>query len=106
MGLDHIRYWAIITEFETRMMMGNRGWTSIGRALRLCQLVGLDSLDDHESPHKHAELRDWTDVEGARRMFWYIFTFDRYSAVITGRPLTIDEEDVSLAPQRCYCADI
>lgn len=78
-------------------MFWNRGWNSIGRAIRISQLLELHGLDDPEDTEhriqKYVGLNDWTDIEGARRMFWYLFSMDRCSAVITGRPMTINESD-------------
>lgn len=60
----------------------------------MCHLIGLHRLDDTETPPSNPSLRDWTDIEGGRRLFWHTFAMDRYSAVITGKPMIVHEDDV------------
>ena len=69
---------------------------SNGRAVRLCQMMGLDRLDNAQANAKKTlpPARDWTELEERRRTFWAAFCGDRWSSAGTGWAMNIVEEDV------------
>jgi Fungal specific transcription factor domain len=70
---------------------------SVGRAVRLAQMLGLHRLDGDDSTGKNilAPPNDWIELEERRRTFWATFYGDRWASSGTGWPMVIDENDVS-----------
>lgn len=73
---------------------------TIGRMVRLVQMLGLQRLD---CPGRCEPLRqllpppkDWIELEERRRTFWVAFHGDRWSSSGTGWAMIIQEKDVSL----------
>lgn len=103
----------LVAYYEFRRTSFARAWMSLGRAIRLCKMLGLHRMDfvGHartESTESHfvlplPEARGLIELEERRRTFWVLFTFDAYASVRTGSPMTIQEEEVSIYHLRQLC---
>lgn len=71
---------------------------SVGRMVRLAQMLGLHRLDGDEVSIKNMlpPARDWIELEERRRTFWAAFYGDRWASSGTGWPMVIVETDVSV----------
>ncbi|KAL2070962.1 hypothetical protein VTL71DRAFT_13988 [Oculimacula yallundae] len=89
--------WILIGTYEYKMLMAPKSWLSIGKAVRLCQMLGLHRLDGRGLGHRQAldAPGDVTEKEERRRTFWMAYAMDRYAAASTGWPLIVDERDVT-----------
>lgn len=96
-NIRHAQAWILIGTYEYKMLMYPKSWLSIGKAVRLCQMLGLHRLDGTGLGMRQALAApmDITEKEERRRTFWMAFGMDRYAAASTGWPLVIDERDVS-----------
>ena len=94
--IGHSQCWVLISTYEFRMMYFPRAWQSVGRAIRLAQMMGLHRLDGVGLAVKQALAapRDWTDCEERRRTFWMAYCADRYASIGTGWPMVIEDRDV------------
>lgn len=95
-NLRHAQTWILIGTYEYKMLMFPKSWLSIGKAVRLCQMLALHRLDGRGLGHRQAlqAPSDVTEKEERRRTFWMAFGMDRYAAASTGWPVIIDERDV------------
>lgn len=96
--VGHVQAWVIIANYEFKMMYFPRAWMSVGRAVRLAQMLGLNRLDGGGLEVKEClpKPKDWVDAEERRRTFWAAYCFDRWASIGTGWPMNIDERDVSV----------
>jgi len=96
--LAHCQTWVLVAMFEFQHMHFPRAWLSTGRAMRLCQMGGLDRLDNPGLGVKETmpPSKDWTEKEERRRAYWATYWCDRCASIGTGWPMTIDERDVSI----------
>jgi hypothetical protein len=69
---------------------------SLGRAIRLCQMLGLQRLDKDGLDIKQIlpPARDTIELEERRRTFWAAFYGDRWASSGSGWPMVIDEDSV------------
>ncbi|KAF3939473.1 hypothetical protein ABW19_dt0205144 [Dactylella cylindrospora] len=88
--------WCLLATYEYKLMYFPRAWLSTGRAIRICQMLGLNRLDGIGLDVKQciAPPKDWTELEERRRTFWMAFCTDRYASIGTGWPMQIDERDI------------
>ena len=105
-NLAYCQTWLLIVMYEYRMIMFARAWLSVGKAVSLGLMMGLNRLDGAGLDVKllFPPPRDWTEREERRRVFWMCFCADRYSSVGTGWPMLIDEKDVSHPLVIYYCS--
>ncbi|KAL8727425.1 MAG: hypothetical protein Q9181_005724 [Wetmoreana brouardii] len=92
----HCQTWILMATFEFQHMYFPRAWSSVGRAVRLAMMIGLNRLDGIGLDVKQVlpPPRDWTDREERRRTFWMAYCVDRYASMGTGWPLAVDERDI------------
>ncbi|KAF4974599.1 hypothetical protein FZEAL_8526 [Fusarium zealandicum] len=66
-------------------------WYTAGLALRL--MVGIDL-------HRHEALANTTllDAEMCKRLFWSLYAMDRSISISLGRPLSIQDADITIPP--------
>jgi hypothetical protein len=97
--LAHCQAWTLLSTYEFKQMYFPRAWLSVGRAVRLAQMMQLHRLDGIGLDVKQClpPPKDWTEREERRRTFWMAFCADRYASIGTGWPMSIDERDVSRA---------
>ncbi|KAI9674756.1 MAG: hypothetical protein M1817_001660 [Caeruleum heppii] len=95
--IAHSQCWTLIANYEFKLMYFPRAWVSVGRGIRLAQMLGLHRLDGSGLDVKQClpAPRDWTEKEERRRTFWMAFCEDRYASIGTGWPMTIEEKDIS-----------
>jgi hypothetical protein len=90
--------WALIANYEASKTLFSRAWMSVGRAVRLSQMLGLHRLDGenvHEKKNIMTPPKDWIELEERRRTFWGAFYGDRWASSGTGWPMVIADDDVS-----------
>ncbi|KAB8237033.1 Zn(II)2Cys6 transcription factor [Aspergillus alliaceus] len=90
--------WSLIGYYEIKHALFPRAWLSVGKAIRIAQMLQLHRLDGVGAKMKAAMLqppKDWTDIEERRRVFWLIFCLDRFLSMGTGWPMTLDESQIS-----------
>ena len=68
---------------------------STARAVRLAQIMGLDSLDAKSAAGTILPPpKDWAEVEERRRTFWMVFILDRAAASTTSWPKLLDWQQI------------
>ncbi|GAW16644.1 hypothetical protein ANO14919_060790 [Xylariales sp. No.14919] len=84
--------WILIAVYEFTHASFERAWSSLGRAIRLVQLLRYDCLDART-------MEDGADAfierEESRRTFWTAFCLDRFSCGLRKLPLTFGEQPTS-----------
>lgn len=77
----------------------SRAWTSNKSSVALAQMLGLHRLDTTNRTIRKSTLvfKDLTELEEARRTFWYVYQCDRWSSSAVGLPLAINERDVGVS---------
>lgn len=95
-SISFAQAWTLLATYEFKLMYFPRAWLSTGRAVRLCQMMGVHRLDGLGLDVKQclAPPKDWIEREERRRTFWMAFCVDRYASIGTGWPMVIDEKDV------------
>ncbi|KAL8815257.1 MAG: hypothetical protein Q9223_005594 [Gallowayella weberi] len=94
--VPHCQSWIMICTYEFQMMYFPRAWSSVGRAVRLAMMMGLNRIDGAGLDVKQVlhPPRDWTEAEERRRTFWMGYCIDRYASMGTGWPMAVDERDI------------
>jgi hypothetical protein len=92
--ISHCQAWILISHYEIRNLFSPRAWMSIGKAIRLVQLMQLHRLDDPRIKIKIQPPQDSSDVEERRRVFWLAYCLDKYASMATGWPMMLEERDV------------
>ncbi|KAJ1826122.1 hypothetical protein LPJ56_002342, partial [Coemansia sp. RSA 2599] len=68
--------------------------------------MGWHKLDLYKRPPP-ASWEDWVKLEVKRRVFWLVYQTDSYQSMLTGRPMSIDEDTVYVqAPCSDYEWDV
>lgn len=95
-SLAHCQTWLLIGHYEIKRVLFPRAWLSVGKAVRLAQMLQLFRLDDPMINLKRIvhPPRDWAELEECRHVFWMAFCLDRFASMGTGWPTILDEEDV------------
>jgi hypothetical protein len=65
----------------------NLSFSLLGATIKISQAAGL-----HREPSK----RDLEDIEERKRVWWTIYTWDRFASITYGRPLGINDKDCNL----------
>ena len=95
--LDQAEAWILIAFYEFMQDAFQRAWASAGRAIRLVQYMRLNVLDSHDgtgSAGNGQQENSPTNIaflEEKRRTFWMAFCLDRFSCILGGIPLTLNE---------------
>ncbi|KAM0145755.1 hypothetical protein ACHAQE_011099 [Botrytis cinerea] len=92
----HAQTWCLIAMLEAKNARFSQSWMSVGRAVRLVQMLGLYALDAERGDAKQVlpPAEDWIELEERRRTFWTAFYGDRWASVLTGWPTTINENEI------------
>ncbi|KAL8854561.1 MAG: hypothetical protein Q9221_000596 [Calogaya cf. arnoldii] len=95
-SVAHCQTWVLICTYEFQMMFFPRAWSSVGKAVRLAMMMGLNRVDGMGLDVKQVlpPPRDWIESEERRRTFWMAYCVDRYASMGTGWPVAVDERDV------------
>ncbi|KAL8973220.1 MAG: hypothetical protein Q9197_002446 [Variospora fuerteventurae] len=103
MTIEALQACILITFYELRGKGFARAWMTLGRAIRLAQMMGLDRMDAPEPsvtgtlkfqqtlPPAQSQL----DLEERRKAFWVLFIVDTYASVRTGTPVAIDQSKIT-----------
>ncbi|KAM0327461.1 hypothetical protein ACHAQA_005749 [Verticillium albo-atrum] len=84
MTIAHTQFWILCANFEARQTMFSRAGVSIGRSVRIAQLINLHQVDRKAQQGRAtlAPARDWTETEERRRTWWVVFCTDRLMDVL------------------------
>lgn len=79
--------------------MFSRAFISLGRAIRVAQMLHLHQLDGGNTgssmmPRAVPPSRDWIELEERRRTWWVIYVSDRLVSATSGLPAAIDDRQV------------
>jgi hypothetical protein len=96
--LAQAQAWILVAVYEfVKLGSGfRRPWTSVGRAIRLVQLLRLNEMDAGDGGFDMA-VNAQTDpdavieMEERRRTFWMAFCLDRFACALDGLPQTLRE---------------
>ena len=103
MSIEALQASLLIALFELKSMFFARAWVSLGRAIRLAQMLRLHKMDQEDDLNVLGKLRrtsdkvgaEWSETEEKRRAFWVAFILDRFSNIGTDWSMMIDESEVS-----------
>ncbi|KAI9785101.1 MAG: hypothetical protein M1816_000512 [Peltula sp. TS41687] len=103
-SIDVLQALALIIRYELKSNGFARAWMTLGRAVRLAKLMGLDQMDQAAPTASSPDFRlslpptyDLAELEERRRTFWTLYIYEGYASVRTGSPCAIDEARVSTA---------
>ncbi|PYH88515.1 hypothetical protein BO71DRAFT_338686 [Aspergillus ellipticus CBS 707.79] len=65
----------------------NLSFTLLGATIRMAQAIGL---------HREPQGGDLADLEERKRVWWTIYTWDRFASITYGTPLGINDKDCNL----------
>jgi hypothetical protein len=68
----------------------NKAWVSLGAAVGLCQIIGMQKAHLDPSSAGSLEETNW------RSCFWALFMLDRYLSTALGRPMMLNENDITI----------
>ncbi|EFY88945.1 binuclear zinc transcription factor [Metarhizium acridum CQMa 102] len=94
--IAHAQALCLVAAFEAKCMLFTRASTSCAKAVRLCQMMGLDRLDGarDDLPPALGPHSTWEELEERRRVFWGAFAIDSHASISTGWPALINPDDV------------
>ncbi|KAJ5893423.1 fungal-specific transcription factor domain-containing protein [Penicillium taxi] len=95
--LQQAQTWILLAVYEFIQKTFRRTWASTGRALRLAQLLKLNSIDPLENFNDVSSSLYATDAETEekRRTFWMMYCLDRLLCILNNSPLTVDEHAIT-----------
>lgn len=100
-SLDTLQACVLVTWYELKGTNFTRAWMSLGRAIRLAKMLGLDQMDQEQQVEQDSDFRldlprtgGPAELEERRRTFWVLFIFDAYASVRTGARMTLREDQV------------
>lgn len=71
---------------------GPRSWMYGGMAIRMAMELGLhEDLDEDENGNDNHTLEKLIQQETRRRLFWTIYSIDKFSSAATGRPSSLQD---------------
>ncbi|OAQ76852.1 fungal specific transcription factor [Purpureocillium lilacinum] len=82
-----------VTAVQTCILLGshhvyhgrpNLSFALLGAAIKISHALGL---------HRHIAQGDAEDIEERKRVWWTVYTWDRFASISYGRPMTINDED-------------
>ncbi|OAA44817.1 binuclear zinc transcription factor [Metarhizium rileyi] len=92
----HAQALCLVAAYEARGMLFTRASTTCAKAVRLCQMMGLDRLDGarDDLPPALGPHSTWEELEERRRVFWGTFAIDSHASISTGWPTLINPDDI------------
>lgn len=98
--IAHAQALCLIAAFEAKCMLFTRASTNCAKAVRLCQMMGLDRLDGSRDdlPPALGPTTSCEELEERRRVFWGAFSIDSHASISTGWPALINPDDVGDSP--------
>ncbi|KAK0665697.1 putative binuclear zinc transcription factor [Cercophora samala] len=101
--LAHAQCWMLMANFEAQSTLFSRASLSLGKGIRIAQILNLHQLDRGPHPpslfQSHLELPasgnlDWIEMEERRRTWWVIYSADRLVFATSALPSIIDDRMV------------
>ncbi|KAK2614210.1 hypothetical protein N8I77_001056 [Diaporthe amygdali] len=94
--IAHAQAWSLIANFEAQQLFFSKASMSLGRAIRIAQMIGLDRVDGQSVNlfPLFSPPRDWAEAEEMRRTWWVVYCSDRLICGSTGWPALINEQDI------------
>ncbi|KAH9205012.1 fungal-specific transcription factor domain-containing protein [Leptodontidium sp. 2 PMI_412] len=91
----HAQCWLLIANFDAQRMHIKRAWMSVGKCIRLVQMIGLHRLDKHDS-HTGVvpEAEGFIELEERRRTFWAVYITDRFAYKVSGWSMGMNEHEI------------
>ncbi|KAL7929930.1 fungal-specific transcription factor domain-containing protein [Trichoderma chlorosporum] len=87
----------VLTLYELKQPNFARAWLTLGRAIRLSKMMGLDNIETNSSMSAQWGLRKQllhpisaADQEERRRVFWSLFIFDSFASLRVSTGPTFD----------------
>ena len=100
----------LIAVYEIKHMYTSRAWISVGRAVRLAQMMKLHLLDRDQHlansarlcgtdslPSQNISAADWLEKEEKRRVFWAAYILDRFINNGQDWPMMLDDNQVRVS---------
>ncbi|KAL8692943.1 MAG: hypothetical protein Q9218_002120 [Villophora microphyllina] len=102
MSIEALQACILITYYELRGKGFARAWMTLGRAIRLAQMMGLDRMDSDPCANDTfkfqqnlPQAQSPLELEERRKAFWVLFIIDAYASVRSGTPVAIDQAKVT-----------
>lgn len=87
-NINIMQAYVVLTFYELKHPNFARAWLTLGRAIKLSKMMGLDSVETDSSMSAQWGLRKQlihpispTDQEERRRVFWSLFVFDSFASL-------------------------
>lgn len=99
-SIDALQACILIALYEFKQVYFARGWMSIGRAMRLAQMLGLHKMDRESTKLETGfqpgllPTNDPVELEERRRTFWTLYNVEWYASSRTRSPMNIDDTEV------------
>ncbi|KAG1224988.1 hypothetical protein G6F35_003677 [Rhizopus arrhizus] len=88
-SISNVQGITLLTLHEYGCGRGPRSWMYGGMAIRMAMELGLH--ENIENDNANPTLERLTEQETSRKVFWSIYTIDKFSTAATGRPSTLTE---------------
>ncbi|KAL5084591.1 hypothetical protein Trisim1_011593 [Trichoderma cf. simile WF8] len=103
-NINIMQAYVILTLYELKQPNFARAWLTLGRAIRLSKMMGLDTVETDSSMGTQWGLRKQlihpissADQEERRRVFWSLFIFDSFASLrVSGGPAFDGDVNVQL----------
>ncbi|KAJ3544625.1 hypothetical protein NM208_g2950 [Fusarium decemcellulare] len=98
----HVQCWILMSNFEARKAEFSRASLSLGRSIRMAQMLNLHQLDRASQgpslfPNTLPSPQDWVELEERRRTWWVAYVADHLVFATSGLPAIVDDADVHTA---------
>lgn len=93
-SLEQAQAWLLVAHYEFCYMNFQRAWMTMGRAIRVIQLLRLHEIDRQSIAPMNMCAENWVILEEQRRTFWVAYTLDSYANICKNWPLGLQEETV------------
>ncbi|XXG97586.1 hypothetical protein Hte_003892 [Hypoxylon texense] len=112
--INTLQTYVLLSVYEFRQPNFARAWMTLGRAMRLAKIMGLDkknpqpavSLDQDLFITLPPPLLDPAQMEERRRTFWQIYILDTYAAMRTKSPPVFDGQVSVSLPCPCDLSNV
>ncbi|KAL9043245.1 MAG: hypothetical protein Q9214_003564, partial [Letrouitia sp. 1 TL-2023] len=100
-SIDALQACILIALYEFKQVYFARGWMSIGRAMRLAQMLGLHKMDRESTKLETGfqpgllPTNDPVELEERRRTFWTLYNVEWYASSRTRSPMNIDDTEIT-----------
>ncbi|KAF5630188.1 c6 transcription factor [Fusarium sp. NRRL 25303] len=92
--LEHIQICTLLASYHSYHGKPKAASALLGATIKAAQAIGL-----HQEPHG----KSVDDTEEIKRIWWTIYTWDRWASTTLGRPLGIDDDECNISmPNEIY----